>query len=394
MIQIALLFLLCCNFFGVIEIPHALKAVVLIVIASWGIKKKTPYKTAFIFIFGGLLCSFISSYINRGQTFIESFMAIPYYLGILFYFYLKYKDKSYQDMERLLVKFILVYDLMFICQHFLYSMGINFMHIPKWSEGGQLRMRAIASGFYSLGLFLGLVKLECKCYNKRLKWQYLAMVIMGLFCMILTAYRQFFVSFALAFGIYLLIKNKGISKKNVFTILGGLILLLILWQLPIVQEQIGGIFDRQDSGETLDNKDYIRIVQWDFYMNGHFFKNGWEQFFGAGLPYFGNAYGHYMNEELAPLGLLYVDWGLIGQSWVLGTLTVIGYLLMSLKACFMKVNPEYVYIRLWYVFLLLSVTNYEFTRDGNFLIHAYVIYMAEIAAKDYKMKKSLLCQRK
>lgn len=101
-----------------------------------------------------------------------------------------------------------------------------------------------------------------------------------------------------------------------------------------------------------------------------------------------------MNYELAPLGLLYVDWGLIGQTWVLGTLTVIGYLLMSLKACFMKVSPEYVYIRLWYIFLLLSVTNAEFTRDGNFLIHAYVIYMAEIAAKEYKIKKSLLCQRK
>lgn len=394
MIQIALLFLLSCNFFGVIEIPHALKAVVLIIIASWGIKKKTPYKTAFIFIFVGLACSFISSYINRGQTFLESFMAIPYYLGILFYFYLKYKNKSYQEMEQLLVKFILVYDLMFICQHFLYSVGINFMHIPKWSEGEQLRMRAIASGFYSLGLFLGLVKLECKCYNKRLKWQYLAMAIMGLFCMILTAYRQLLVSFALTFCLYLFIKYKGISKKMFFTILGGLFLLLILWQLPVVQEQIEGIFDRQDSGATLDNKDYIRVVQWEFYMNGYFFKNGWEQFFGAGLPYLGNAYGHYMIKELAPQGLLYVDWGLVGQAWVLGVLTVVGYILFSLKACFMKVTSEKVYIRLWYIFLLISVTNGEFTRDGNFLIHAYVIYMVEIAAKEYKIKKALLCQRK
>lgn len=394
MIQIALLFLLCCNFFGVIEIPHALKAVVLIIIASWGIKKKTPYKTAFIFIFVGLACSFISSYINRGQTFLESFMAIPYYLGILFYFYLKYKNKSYQEMEQLLVKFILVYDLMFICQHFLYSVGINFMHIPKWSEGEQLRMRAIASGFYSLGLFLGLVKLECKCYNKRLKWQYLAMAIMGLFCMILTAYRQLLVSFALTFCLYLFIKYKGISKKMFFTILGGLFFLLILWQLPVVQEQIEGIFDRQDSGATLDNKDYIRVVQWEFYMNGYFFKNGWEQFFGAGLPYLGNAYGHYMIKELAPQGLLYVDWGLVGQAWVLGVLTVVGYILFSLKACFMKVTSEKVYIRLWYIFLLISVTNGEFTRDGNFLIHAYVIYMVEIAAKEYKIKKALLCQRK
>jgi hypothetical protein len=217
---------------------------------------------------------------------------------------------------------------------------------------------------------------------------------MGVFCMILTAYRQLLVSFALTFSLYLFIKYKGISKKMFFTILGGLFLLLILLQLPVVQEQIEGMFNRQDSGATLDNKDYIRVVQWDFYMNGHFFKNGWEQFFGAGVPYLKNGYGHYMYEELTPLGLLYVDWGLIGQAWVLGILTVVGYILLSLKACFMKVASERVYIRLWYIFLLISITNGEFTRDGNFLIHAYVIYMAEIAAKDYKMKKSLLCQRK
>ena len=101
-----------------------------------------------------------------------------------------------------------------------------------------------------------------------------------------------------------------------------------------------------------------------------------------------------MIKELAPQGLLYVDWGLVGQAWVLGVLTVVGYILFSLKACFMKVSSEKVYIRLWYIFLLISVTNGEFTRDGNFLIHAYVIYMAEIAAKEYKIKKALLCQRK
>lgn len=392
MIQIVFIFLICCNFLGVFEIPHAVKTLVLLYVATLGIKRKTPYKVAFLFILVGLICSFISSYINRGQTIFESFMAIPYYLGLLFYFYLKYKNQSFIDMEHFLIKLIIIYDLMFICQHFLYGMGINFMHIPEWSEGEQLRMRAMSSGLYSLGLFLGLVKLQCKAYTRKTKKLYIAMVLMGLFCMILTAYRQLFVSFVFSFGLYLLIKNRGISKKMIATIFLGCIIGLVLWQIPVVQEQIGGMFDREDSGATLSNSDYIRVVQWDFYMNGHFFKNGWEQFFGAGLPYLGNAYGKYMIKDLLPAGLLYVDWGLIGQSWVLGVLTVVGYILMSIKACRMNVEPDRVYIRLWYIFLLVSVTNGEFTRDGNFLVHAIALYMAEMAARDYLMKGVRICQ--
>lgn len=392
MIQLIFVFLICCNFLGVFEIPHVVKTVVLLYVAALGIKRKTPYKVAFLFILVGLICSFISSYINRGQTIFESFMAIPYYLGLLFYFYLKYKNRSFIDMEHFLIKLIIIYDLMFICQHFLYGMGINFMHIPKWSEGEQLRMRAMSSGLYSLGLFLGLVKLECKTYTKKTKKIYVAMVLMGLFCIILTAYRQLLVSFVFSFGLYLLIKYRGISKKMMETIFLGCIVGLVLWQIPVVQEQIGGMMYREEVGATLSNSDYIRFVQWDFYMNGHFFKNGWEHFFGAGLPYMENAYGKYMMKDLLPAGLLYVDWGLIGQSWVLGVLTVVGYILMSIKACRMKVAPDRVYIRLWYIFLLVSVTNGEFTRDGNFLVHAIALYMAEIAARDYLTKEVRICR--
>ena len=80
-----------------------------------------------------------------------------------------------------------------------------------------------------------------------------------------------------------------------------------------------------------------------------------------------------------------VDWGLLGQSWALGILTVSGFLMFSIKAIRLKVSNEYMYVSLWYIFLLLSsITNYEFMRAGNFLVHAIALYIVELASNRYK----------
>ena len=125
----------------------------------------------------------------------------------------------------------------------------------------------------------------------------------------------------------------------------------------------------------------MRIIQWDYYMN-HFFKSPIEQLFGAGLPRKTSAYGQWFENQLK-----FVDWGLIGQSWMLGIITVVGVVMFAVKAIRIKVSPLYKYISLWYIFLLLSsVTNYEFVRNGNFLVHAMALYVVELAYKEYLKK--------
>ena len=65
-----------------------------------------------------------------------------------------------------------------------------------------------------------------------------------------------------------------------------------------------------------------------------------------------------------------------------------GFLMFSIKAIRLKVANEYMYISLWYIFLLLSsVTNYEFMRNGNFLVHGIALYIVELAAKEYKNER-------
>ena len=86
-----------------------------------------------------------------------------------------------------------------------------------------------------------------------------------------------------------------------------------------------------------------------------------------------------------------MDWGIIGVSWMLGILTFVGYVWMSLAAISKRVPSVYLYISLWYIFLLSSsITNWEFFRDGNFLVHAMALYIIELASKENEKNKSCL----
>lgn len=93
---------------------------------------------------------------------------------------------------------------------------------------------------------------------------------------------------------------------------------------------------------------------------------------GSGIPEQRTAYGKEQN-DLAKVGIFYVDWGIIGMSWMLGVITLIGmigYMLTAIKKSW-KMEP---YIPMWLIYMLLvSVTTGEFIRDGSFIVQALVL---------------------
>ena len=155
--------------------------------------------------------------------------------------------------------------------------------------------------------------------------------------------------------------------------------------IPDVQDKIAGMYARSDAGNTLDNEDYIRVVQFEYFENS-FFHDIWERIFGAGIPLGSSVYGKFW----APInasGIQFVDWGLIGASWMLGTITVLGMIHYSCKAISVKVPSRYMYVCLWFIFLLSSaITNWEFCRNGNFL-QALALYIVELASLEYEKSR-------
>lgn len=386
---IILLFLALNHFFGAFPMSFSITVPILLFCLYMGWKQPTDYRKIFLVIFVGILASMVSCMINRGQSIIDSIKAMPNYFGLLFYFFLKWRKFKLTTVQSALVWLIIVFDILYIAQYYLIDYGINFLNIDDWmlsdsTEGN--RLRVMSSGLYSLGMFYGIVQWYITHKNK-----YLALFIVGAFVMLLTGYRQFLVStlVALLFMIYKL--DKRVKLKHIGFVAAIVVVGYVLYQIPAVQGKIAGMIERNDTGASLDNKDYIRVIQWEFF-NHEYFKNAWEHFFGSGLPLPGakSGFGKYF-QTLTDQGLQYVDWGIIGVSWMLGVLTFVGYVWMSLAAILKRVPSVYLYISLWYIFLLSSsITNWEFFRDGNFLVHAMALYIIELASKENEKNKSCL----
>ena len=375
---IVLLFLVSNTFFGAILIPNNVTVVILFACWFLGHKQSSIYKRAFNYIFVGLVCSSLSCWYYRGQTPWESFQGLFYYYGILFYFFLKYKRYSLDDVEKALSVLILAFDILYIVQFHLIDYGINFLNIQDWMlndkeiEGN--RLRVISSGLYNLGIFFGLVK-----FSKTKNTIYALMVLLGIYVMFLSGFRQLLVSTAIVFIFYAYKMKIKLNPKQIVFIAIIAIGAYYIYQLPEVQTKVEGMIYRNENGASLDNKDYVRVLQLNFYLHD-FFHGPIEWFFGGGLPYYKSSYARWAENHYQA-----VDWGLLGQSWTLGILTVIGFLMFSVKAIRLKVAKDYMYISLWYIFLLLSsVTNYEFMRNGNFLVHAIALYIVELAVTKNK----------
>lgn len=386
---IILLFLVLNHFFGAFPMSFSITVPILLFCLYMGWKQPTDYRKIFLLIFVGILASMVSCMINRGQSIIDSIKAMPNYFGLLFYFFLKWRKFKLTTVQSALVWLIIVFDILYIAQYYLIDYGINFLNIDDWmlsdsTEGN--RLRVMSSGLYSLGMFYGIVQWYITHKNK-----YLALFIVGVFVMLLTGYRQFLLSslIALLFMIYKL--DKRIKPKHIGYVAAIVVVGYVLYQIPAVQGKIAGMIERNDTGASLDNKDYIRVIQWEFF-NHEYFKNGWEHFFGSGLPLPGakSGFGKYF-QTLTDQGLQYVDWGIIGVSWMLGILTFVGYVWMALAAILKRVPSVYLYVCLWYIFLLSSsITNWEFFRNGNFLVHAMALYIIELASKENEKNKSCL----
>lgn len=381
MIYVLILFLFINNVFGIFPIAASYTVPVIILCAWKGFSKPTIYKKIFLLILLGLVLNLCSSQFFRGQSPWDTIRAMPSYFGLLFYFYLKQKSIQLWRMEKILLALIYTLDILYISQYYLYTLyGLNFMHLDDWmlgdSEGG-VRLRIVSSSLYLVGLFYGLVNWYVTRERK-----YLIPFLLGLFIMLLSGYRQFIASFVVV-AIYMLWRiDKRFSTKQIVTLVMAGAVFYGALQIPAVQEKIQGMKERSEGNQSLDNEDYVRVVQFEYFEH-QFFKSPIERVLGAGIPLASSKYGKDFEQERSR-GMQYVDWSFLGVSWMLGTITVIGLILLALKVVFLKVDKRYTFFSLYFIFLLISITNFEFFRDGNFLVHAIMLYMAEQASFQYK----------
>ena len=370
------------NFFGMFQISNTILIVTLIPFVLWGIgNEKLCFRRVLLFLLISLIFNMVSCYIYQGQEFWDSIKAMAFFYYIFFYFIICYLSPSVNSLVTSITWLSLIFNTLYILQFYLLQRGITFLPVDETSiylgEGARFHM--IGSGLASLSIFLGVN--QFLSHKRKL---YLLLSISGIFVLLLMAFRTMVV-LSLLFVVLELFLVKGVKKSTfVYFILFG-VLLLVTLQIPVVADKIEYMWEKQfgqGTEHSFSNKEYIRWVTLAYYYNDHF-HDSLEMFLGSGYPVVNGSYYKNIETSLWSIGIFWMDWGILGLSWMIGIPAVLSMLYYSFKVYKIKSDQAFFFLPIWFLYMILSsITTAEFFRQGNFIIQALCLYLAERTYKE------------
>lgn len=345
-----------------------------------------------------LLCSVISCYIYEKQSFWLSITNLDFiaFFPFLSYFYMikkRTKQFTINDIEWNIRIFYIVVFFLFMIQYIILPHQI--IHLATFIEGEKRftiygQIITLIAYFYYLNRYL--------ITNRN---KYLFFLLPELLIVFIQGFRSYIVVLIGVSILFLL--NAGKLKKIVALALITPILALLIIQIPIVNNAISNMQNRQVE-DNFSNEDYIRVRQFEYFTTEHF-KSPVEYLFGSGFSNPRSTYGKKMlylrgssyENQTGPIGG-WRDWGLVGLSWIIGLPCFLCILFCILKILLTKIPKQYLYLKYFYLFILLtSVTSVEFYRWGSVFIHGVLFYLFEqiIKEKEYLLheKKNIICSK-
>lgn len=366
-IIILLLVLILSNFLGLIEVPRAIKFVLIFILVINNIQSVSNhyFHKGIALYFIGIIISIFSCYIYRQQNIIYSVIGLVNYWCLGLFFYFGGKRFTKEDLFSSLVIIGKIVLIVYLIQYILFQFGITISYeeyITDEPEMARFRINCSASIF-----LLFFIKLQTFINQHKLFDAF--WIIFSILVALLMNFRSILLGMIL-FSVLELWMIKIKFSKNIFAILILIPTFIALFSTDLVQNRIEQMMSRQEE-QTLSNSDYIRVIQYDYYETKHF-NNTLERLMGSGLPDGHSKYSKEMAVMINDKGLRYVDWGIIGLSWILGILTALGIIIYVLKAY--RLNANMPSINVWFLFLLtVSMLTYELPREGNFIIQALAL---------------------
>ena len=334
--------------------------------------QSTIKKYIVIYLLFILVSAFSSNFFNKQPvlgTFIESYP----YLGLLSFFLLpSLHIKQSKIIEKGLVKLAILFCICYMIQYAVFPTIIfTGASTTGLFEDGAIRIRMAGS---ALSFFLYLWGLTT--FLEKREKKYVLISLMALLVPFMMGFRSLLFLVVIC-TIILIIKTEGFSFRIFSYSVIMAILGFALSFLPFVRDKIDSMLDRQASGQSFSNSDYIRFIEYDYYVD-NVFSNPLERFLGGGTPIYGTSY--YKEIMLAFDKLLYWnDWGIIGLSWIIGVIPVGVIVFLVLKCCLFNLNSHFFYLKLLLLLLLLGsiATSMEIYRNGNLIIVGLIMYLME-----------------
>ena len=390
---ITLFSLVLLNFFGLVQYTYIIYAINAYFIANfiysvWIRRKvKTPFDFALSVVLVGLILSGISSSYYENSNPLYVYFAYQFILALYFYIILVNKDTQVKHVEKALTYLSLALCVFYIVQYIAFQRGIvltdMFADGYDAEAGDLVRFRAVGSALAAWAYFYGLNGVLVSQKKSFLK---VLLLVLGLAVILLMSFRTMVAGLMLC-TLVMVIKVNGL-KSGLFKYLFLLfVAIVVAYNVPTVQKKIDYMIEKQQGDQTLANDEYIRWINFYYHLDENT-KDDVEYYLGVGLNADKNSSLCIKEDNLMEQHLSWVDWGLIGLSWQVGLLTVLGMLLYSFKVIKFRFEPEQVCISVFFLYLvLISITTLEFARTGNFVVQALVLYLATYYIKKQNKNK-------
>lgn len=326
------------------------------------------------------LFSCIYSQFYNGQLLFKTLGFSHPYLGICFSYYILHTRISYKEIEKILVCLSILYCIGYIIQWLVYPFPLfraadnDALYLER-----SYRIRIAGSLCAYMLFFYGL-----NMFILKKKFIYLIYSVLAFIPIIIMGFRSLTVlSVLLAFSMVIFMR-KGIIKSIVYLIL-GVGIAIAAFQTSLVQDKVEEMMSRQENNQTFDNPDYIRNIQYTYFTEDFFTKPG-EQFWGGGAPAGSTKYGEALRHGEEYFHLYWVDWGLVGLTWIIGIPAVLLLIFMYLYCAWRCKDPHLQFIRFTLILLVVGslFTTKELYRTGNTILASFLFCLEYLYNKENK----------
>lgn len=331
-------------------------------------KEKFP-----LMIFFGCIVSMISCSYIRHQSIMQSIAVNHTVLSIISFYYFYDKRIQYKSMINGLQLYFVVWAICYILQVIAFPTII----FPCAEANMEFEMTSDKYKFFFPGLIIIHFAFfyNLNRYLDSKKKSFLFMAILAVLMMVFRVSRLHTVIFVFLAILFIYsyfgrINLKLLVLLGIFAIAAG-----IMVNSSAGQEIFGFMLEKQEN-ETFTNDDYVRNLSLAYFYTD-FFQNNFEMITGAGLPNVASQYGRWI-EDWRGIRTGYVDWGILGQSWMLGIITAIGFLLMWIKPVLKyRYDKTNKYCQYFFIYtILISILAITAFLSGSVVIQVMIYVIA------------------
>lgn len=346
----------------------------------------TEHKFIFWYFFF-IVLNCITCLIFREQSIFVSLLGWKSFFLILFIPTFMSWKLTIKQWEKVLESVFVIILFCYIIQYIFLDVEIFRLDKVRDFLEVETRVRIFSDGI----LFLGSLYSLNKFFTTKLKFKYSILYIASIFIIFMQGFRMLILGMIIC-SILLYFRINGFSKKIFIALFSLFILSSIAIELPIVQNKIDEIINRNENS-NFENDDYVRVLLIDYFYNDHF-KNNLELFLGSGMTKLAvdeskteisqplSKYARYRSQLAAYNHFYPADVGLIGLSWEAGIPFTITFILLLISMARKKVDKDYFYLGLFEFFcIIVGGTHAMCYWHNNIIYHVLVfviIYKANI----------------